>query len=67
MITKNIHTNERRFKAQKRAGLTIYQAEQEYKKELAEGTINTCSTPHYNSLKDYCEMLKAMGIKIWED
>jgi len=42
----------------------IFQAEQEYKKELAEGTINTCSTPHYNSLKEYCGMLRNMGYKI---
>ena len=41
-----------------------FQAEQEYKKELSEGTINTCDTPHYNSLKDYIEMLKSEGIKI---
>jgi hypothetical protein len=44
--------------------LTELQAEQEYKKELREGTINTCNTPHYNSLKDYIEMLENMGYKV---
>lgn len=44
--------------------ITEFKAEQKYKKELAEGTINTGTTPHYNSFKDYCEMLKDMGYKI---
>ena len=44
--------------------ITKFQAEQEYRKELSEGTINTCSSPHYNSLKDYCEMLENMGNKV---
>jgi len=44
--------------------ITEFQAEQEYKKELEDGTINTCSTPHYNSFKEYCGMLKNMGYKI---
>ena len=30
--------------------ITRFQAEQEYKKELSEGTINTSSSPFYNSL-----------------
>ncbi len=44
--------------------LTEFKAEQEYKKELSEGTINTNTTPFYNSFKDYCRMLKNMGYKI---
>ncbi len=46
--------------------ITEFKAEQKYKKELAEGTINTDKTPHYNSFKDYCEMLKNMGYNISE-
>jgi hypothetical protein len=47
--------------------ITKRQAEQEYRKELKEGTINTCSTPHYNSFEDYCRMLRDMGYKVSED
>jgi hypothetical protein len=44
--------------------ITEFQAEQEYKKELREGTINTCSSPHYDSFKEYCEMLENMGYNL---
>jgi len=44
--------------------ITKFNAEQEYKKELREGTINTCSTPHYDSFIEYCNMLKDMGFEI---
>jgi len=40
------------------------EAERRYKKELAEDTINTKSTPHYNSLLKYIEMLKDMGYEV---
>jgi len=44
--------------------ITEFEAEKRYKKELAKGTINTDTTPHYNSFKNYCEMLENMGFKI---
>ena len=46
--------------------MTEFQAEQQYKKELRNGTINTNTTPHYNSFIDYCRMLRDMGYKISE-
>lgn len=44
--------------------MTEFNAEQEYKKELSEGTINTPSTPYYNNFKEYCQMLRKIGCKI---
>jgi len=41
--------------------ITKSKAEQKYKRELSEGVINTETTPHYNSLNQYINMLKDMG------
>jgi hypothetical protein len=38
-----------------------------FKEELSDGSINTESTPHYNSFKRYCEMLRDMGYNIIEE
>lgn len=44
--------------------ITLQEAERRYKKELADGTINTETTPHYDSFMEYCEMLRNMGYEI---
>ena len=41
--------------------ISLYEAERRFKKELAENTINTETTPHYDSFNEYCEMLKEDG------
>ena len=46
----------------RRRTLTLATVEDMFKGEVAEGTINTVTTPHY-SLIEYIEMLKDMG---WE-
>ena len=42
--------------------MTMDEVEELYEKELSEGTINTADTPHYNSLNQYENMLRDMGI-----
>ena len=44
--------------------ITLSQAEKMYKKEIADNTINTEPTPHYNSLNQYCKMLEDGGYTI---
>ena len=44
--------------------ITKSKAEEMYKKEIADGTINTETTPHYNSLNKYCNMLRDGGFDV---
>lgn len=46
--------------------MTEDEAERLYRKELAEGTINTEEegVPYYDSLNEYIRMLEDMGVKI---
>jgi len=44
--------------------ITKSKAEEMYKKEIAEEIINTETTPHYNSLNQYCNMLRDTGFNI---
>jgi len=44
--------------------LTRFKAEQEFKNEIMNESINTCSTPHYDSLEEYIKMLENTGFKI---
>lgn len=41
--------------------ITKQKAEEKYKKELSEGTINTEETPYYNSFNKYFNMLKELN------
>jgi hypothetical protein len=42
-------------------------AEERYRQEIAEGTINTADTPHYDSLNEYIRMLEDAGFEIEDE
>lgn len=44
--------------------ITKDKAEEMYRKEIEENTINTENTPHYDSLLEYIDMLKIVGYEV---